>query len=173
MGVSTSMKPLGLELPAQRRDDARAGDEDLAHVRVGDEIEIALAIADLHVFQAVPLFGHGEQRLREELELLGVDAQFARAGAEQVALHADDVADIEHLEKLEIALADGVFLDVKLQALAILLEVREAGLAHVADGHQASGNADAHFGHRALRPSSRRSPPESRGTVWVNSYRPP
>ena len=79
-----------------------------------------------------------------------MDAQLARAGAEQVALHADDVADIEHLKKLEIAFADGVLLDVKLQALAILLEMREAGLPHVADGHQASGNADAHFGRQIL-----------------------
>ena len=41
--------------------------------------------------------------LREELELLRVNAQLAGARAEQVALHADDVADIEQLEEREIA----------------------------------------------------------------------
>ena len=47
------------------------------------------------------------------------------------------------LEELEIALADRVLLDVDLQALAVLLQVREAGLAHVAQGLQAAGDADA------------------------------
>ena len=86
-----------------RRSEAmmlRARHEDLAHFGIGDQIEIALAVAGLHVFQAVPFLGHGEQRLREEFELLHVDAQFAGAGAEQIAFDADDVAEIEQLEEL-------------------------------------------------------------------------
>ena len=83
--------------------------------------------------------------LREEFQLLGVDAQLAGAGAEQVAFHADDVAEVEQLEERVIALAHGVLLDVDLQALAVLLQVGEAGLAHVAQRHQASGNADPHL----------------------------
>ena len=138
------------QLPAQRRDDSRARDEDLAHVGIGDQIQIALAVARLHVFQAVPLLRHGEQRLAEELQLLRVDAQFAGARAEEIAFHADDVADIDQLEEREIALAHGVFLDVDLQALAVLLQVREAGLAHVTQRHQAPGDADAHLGHKLL-----------------------
>ncbi len=117
--------------------------EDLAHVGIRDQIEIALAVARLHILQAVPLLGHGEQRLRKELELLGVNAQFAGARAEQIAFHADDVADIEQFEQLVIALAHGVFLDVDLQALAILLQMREAGLAHVPQRHHAPGDAHA------------------------------
>ena len=128
------------QLPPQRGDNARAPNEDVAHGGIGDQIQIALAIANLHVLQAVPLFGHGEQGLGQEFDLFDVDAELAGAGAEQVAFDADDVADIEHFEKLEIALADGVFLDVKLQALTVLLEMREAGLSHVADRHHAAGN---------------------------------
>ena len=86
------MKSALFQLPAQRRDDLRARDEHLAHFGIGDQIEIALPVARLHVFQAVPLLGHGEQGLGKELELLGVDAQLAGARAEQVALDADDVA---------------------------------------------------------------------------------
>ena len=74
----------------------RARHEDLADLGIGDQVEIALAVAGLHVFQAVPFLRHGEQRLREELELLDVHAQLAGARAEEVALHADDVADIDH-----------------------------------------------------------------------------
>ncbi len=53
------------ELAAQRCDDFRARDEDLADFRIRDQIEITLAIARLDVFQAMPLFGHGEQSLCE------------------------------------------------------------------------------------------------------------
>ena len=147
MGVSTSMKPCASSCRRSDEINARARHEDLAHFGIGDQVQVALAVARLHVFQAVPLLGHGEQRLGEELQLLGVDAQLARAGAEQIALHADDVADIEHLEELEIALAHGVLLDVDLQTLAVLLQVREPGLAHVAHRHHAPGHdADAHLG---------------------------
>ena len=136
MGVSTSMKPRASSCRRSDEMTLRARDEYLAHVGIGDQVEIALPVARLHVLQAVPLLGHGEQRLGEELELLDVHAQLAGARAEQVAFHADDVADIEQLEELEIALADRVLLDVDLQALAVLLQVRESRLAHVAQRHQ-------------------------------------
>ena len=87
------------ELPPQRGDDLRARDEHLAHFGIGDQIEVALAVARLHVFQAVPLLGHGEQRLGEELQLLDVHAELAGARAEQIAFHADDVADIDQLDR--------------------------------------------------------------------------
>ena len=49
------------ELPAERRDDFRSCDERLPDVRIGDQVEIPLAIPRLDVLQAVPLFRHGEQ----------------------------------------------------------------------------------------------------------------
>ena len=52
------------------------------------------------------------------------------------------------LKSCEIALAHGVFLDVDLQALAVLLQVREAGLAHVTERHEASGDAHPHLRHQ-------------------------
>ena len=149
------------ELPPQRRDDPRARHEHLAHFGVRDQIQIPLPVARLHVLQPVPLLGHRQQRLREELELLRVNAQFARAGAEKVALHAHDIAHIEQLEELVIALADGVLLDIDLQPLAILLQMREARLCPC-------GAASSIFRRCARgppasipRPSSRRTPPES------------
>ena len=59
-----------LQLPPQGRDDLRARHEHFAHFGIGDQVEIALAVARLHVLEAVPLLGHREQRLGEELELL-------------------------------------------------------------------------------------------------------
>ena len=134
----------GLELPAQRGNDLGAGDEDLAHVGVGDQVEIALAVARFHVLQAVPLLRHGEQRLGELFQTLHVQAQLPCAGAEQVPFGAHDIADVEPLVELEVALRHAVTAHVDLQALAVLLQVGETGLPHAAQGSDASGYAHAH-----------------------------
>ena len=137
------MKPRASSCRRSEEMMLRARHEDLAHVGIRDQVEIALAVARLHVLQAVPLLRHGKQRLGQELELLRVDAELAGAGAEEIAFHADDVAEIDQLEQRIIALAHRVFLDVDLQPLAVLLQVREARLAHVAQRHHAAGDADA------------------------------
>src|SRR5262249_11093734 len=111
------------------------------HVGVGNEIEITLPVARFHVFQAVPFFGHGEQRLSQMLDLLDVHGKLAGARAEEIAFHADDVPDIDLLVQLEIALTDLVLLDVDLESFAILYEMREASLAHPAQRLHASGDA--------------------------------
>jgi hypothetical protein len=161
---------VAFQLAAQRRDYAAARQEDLAHFRVRDQIQIALPVARLHIFQAVPLLRHGEQRLRQVLQVLHMHAQLARARAEQVAFHADDVAHVDQLVDGEIALGDGVLLHVDLQPLAILRQVREPGLAHAAQGLHSSGDAHAHRRRkffRGLRPYSARIA----GIVWLNSKR--
>jgi hypothetical protein len=66
MGVSTSMKP--------RASSCRRSDEimrarvtnTLRDSGIRDQIQIALAVARLHVFEAVPFFGHGEQGFGKE-----------------------------------------------------------------------------------------------------------
>ena len=118
---------------------------------IRDQIEITLAIAGFHVFEAMPFLGHGEQRFREELQPLDMQAEFARPGAEQIAFGADDVAHVEQLEKLIVAFRHGVFFDVDLQSLAVLRMCMKAGLAHAADGLDASGDAHADFGHKFFR----------------------
>jgi hypothetical protein len=69
-----------------------------------------------------------------------VDGQLAGAGAEEIAAGADVVAEVEEFIEREALLADGVEADVDLEALAVLLESGEAGLALCADGHDAPGN---------------------------------
>ncbi len=115
---------------------------------VHEEVDVALAVAELGVFEAVVLVGQGEHGLGEEGDagLLGrggdVDGELAGAGAHEVAADADVVAEVEELVEGEGVLADVVFADVDLEALAVLLELGEAGLALEADGHDASGDGD-------------------------------
>ena len=67
----------------------------IANFRIGDQIQIALPVARLHVFQAVPFFGQRQQDLGEEEQFFDMNTQLAGLGAEQIAGNADDVADIE------------------------------------------------------------------------------
>ena len=131
----------GVEEAADGLHDARALGEDLTNLGV-DQIDVAHAVAQFHVGEPVELFRQRQQILGEEGELLDVDAELAGAGAEEVAFDADVVADVEQLVELPELVADGIFLDVDLQLFAGLLEMGEAGLAHEADGDEASGDGD-------------------------------
>ena len=148
-------------------------DEDFAAVEIGEQVDVALAIAQFDVGQAVELLRQREHGLGEEGQALDVHGELAGAGAEQVAGDADVVAEVEQLVEREALFADGVEADVDLQALAALLQGGEARLALRADGHDAAGDRHRHaigfqvFGRR-LR-STWRAPPEwcaRQGTGW-------
>ena len=78
----------------------------------------------------------------------GVEGEFAGAGAHEIAANADVVAEVEELIEVEEGFADVVLADVDLEALAVLLDLREAGFALDADGHDAAGDGgfDVHVG---------------------------
>ncbi len=122
---------------------------------VDEEVYVALAVAEFGVFEAVVLVGQGQHGLGEEGEGsvacgggADVDGELAGAGAEEVAADADVVAEVEELVEGEgvFTLLGGaayvVLADVDLEALAALLELREAGFALGADGHDAAGDGD-------------------------------
>ena len=117
-------------------------DEDFAGVEVGEEVDVALAIAQLDVGEAVIFLRQREHGLGEKGEPLDMDGELAGAGAEEIAGDADVVAEVEELVEREALLADGVEADVNLQALAALLQRGEARLALGADGHDAAGDGD-------------------------------
>ena len=73
-----------------------------------------------------------------------MNAEFARARAEQISADSDMIAQVKQLPKFVSRIADRIFLDVDLQPLAVLLQVREAGLAHQPDCHDASRNPHGH-----------------------------
>ena len=79
-----------------------------------------------------------------KVSLLDVDGQLSGASAKQISADPDVIAEIEQLVEVEALVADGVFLDVDLQLLPALLQVRESGLAHEADGHDAPRDANVH-----------------------------
>ena len=84
---------------ADALDDARAHDEHLAHLRIGDQIEVALPVARLDVGQSVPLLRQRTQGFPEQADLLHLDGQLVGLGAERAAADAGEVADVHQLEE--------------------------------------------------------------------------
>ena len=78
-----------------------AFDEDFAGVEIGEEVHVALAVAEFDVGEAVIFLRQGEHGLGEEGERLDVDGELAGAGAEEVAGDADVVAHVEQLVERE------------------------------------------------------------------------
>ena len=123
---------------ADRRDDAAARLEDAARVGIDDEIEIALPVADLDVGQAVPLLRQRQQALRQEVQPRRPDRELVGLRAEQPALDADPVAEIEQLEDLEIERRQRVLPDVDLDLRAAVGQHEEVRLAERADRENAA-----------------------------------
>ena len=95
----------GHELADRRRRRGCAISNTRRESGIDDQIEIALAIADLDVGQAVPFLGQRHEALGEEVQARRPDRQLVGLGAEQPPLDADPVAEIEQLEDLEVELA--------------------------------------------------------------------
>ena len=123
-------------------------------LRIDDQVEVALAVADLGVGEgverlAVLLLDDGQRtdRLREHGEALAVYRQLAAVGAEGEAFDADEVADVEQFLEDRVVErripfgADVVAADVDLDAARVVLQFEERGAAHDAARHDAAGDA--------------------------------
>ena len=116
--------------------------EDAPRIRVDDQVEVPLPVADLDVGQAVPLFGQRQEALRQELEPGGVNRQLVGPGPEHVAFDADEIAEVEQLEEAEVALAERVLPDVDLHPGLAVGDGEKIRLAEAADRQDAAGRPD-------------------------------
>ncbi len=91
---------------ADRRQHLGAQLEDLARALVRHQVELALAVAGLGVGDAVEEVGRVAQRLGEQHALAHLDRELAALGHVEVALDADDVADVEVFDPVERLLAE-------------------------------------------------------------------
>jgi len=125
---------------ADQADDAAALEKDLAHAGVDDHIEIALAVAGLHVGEAVPLLRQDLQRLGQQAQGIGAQGKLAGLGAEGDAGDANDIAEVELAKESEGLFADIVPSDIDLQATLAVLNLDKSGLAEIAPGHDPAGD---------------------------------
>ncbi len=123
-------------------DETRADLEDGTGARVGQEVQVALPCARLTVRQPVVLLRQGAERLGQHLEPVHRDAQLAGAGAEEAALHADDVAQVEQLEDLPRGAIQVLAAEVELEARGAVREIGEGHLAVTANGPHPARHTD-------------------------------
>ena len=131
------------ELP-QSPQHRRPLHKDLANIGVHEQVDIPLPVAQLSVGEAVILLRQRQHRLGEKRDRLDMNAQLAGPRAKEISGHANVVAQIEQLVELKALLANRILPDINLQPLAILLQMRKAGLALAANRHQPPGYRDIH-----------------------------
>ena len=135
-----------IEKAPQLADNLRAPQENFSRAVIGDQVQIALPVADLHVGQAVPFFRQRQQRLAQQGQFRDPHGEFAGPGSKQVPGNADEIAQIEQLKQFERPRAHDVELHVNLQSLARAGDVRKPGLAVQAERQDASGHAHGRLG---------------------------
>ena len=139
-GVSTSMKLRSFEPLADREDDLVARDEQLARVLVGEQVELAVAVAGARVAEPVVLVRRRAQRLGQQRALLHGERQLPALGHVHAADDADDVADVEAEDAVVGLLAEGVDAHDDLDRAGQVAHVQERGLAVPAPGDQPPGD---------------------------------
>src|SRR5713226_3621809 len=132
-----------IEKLSQLLNHSCAGRKYLARFFIGDEVEIALPVAQFHVRQAVPLLRQRQQRLGKEKDFLDPDGKLVGLGAKQVSAHTNRIAEIEKVEELEPVLPHNILFNVNLHALTGAEQVREARFPHEPKRNDAP--SDAHF----------------------------
>ena len=150
-----------IEVLAHGGDDLRTLDEGVLHLRIDNEVDIALTVAHFGIGESVVHHsvdflhdGKHAQRLAEQGKFLGMDAELAGLGDEGVALDSHHVTDVEEflphgvVHGLVLARADFVALDVNLDAAGLVLEFSERRCAHYATAHDTP--RDAHVREVAL-----------------------
>ena len=135
-----------VEKLAQRRQHPAAHLEHLARLGIDDEIEIALAIADLDVGQTVPLLRQRQMAFCKKLDPRRPDRQLVGARSEQMPLHADEVAEIEEPEQLEVALRQRILPDVDLNPRSAVRQNQKIRFAEAADAENAAARCGVYPG---------------------------
>jgi hypothetical protein len=136
---------LVLHEAADTRDDLRALLETQLRILVGQDIKMALAVAQLDVGETVPFFGHRQQRLGQHGDLVGVDREFAALGAPDLTGHADDVTEIDQRQQVSRRFGCRVLVAEDLNLARGVMDIHEhAGIARRID---AACNGDDVTGH--------------------------
>jgi len=132
---------LAVEIGAHRRDDPGPVGEQIARLLAGHQVQLAAAVARLHVAQPVVLVGGAAQRLCEQLECVHPQRQLPVAAAQHRPVHADQIAHVQRREPLEPLRAEHVEAGVQLDLPGPVYEVEEGRLAGPAPCQDPSGHA--------------------------------
>ena len=121
----------GVKETADATDDAAAPDESVGDFGVGDEVKVALAVADFHIAQAVPLFGQRAHSLGEDGQGSGFNGRLAGAGTHHRAGDAEEVAEVK-VGQQGVVVAEDIAAEHSLDDAGTVAQVQEGGAAHYA-----------------------------------------
>ena len=122
--------------------------EHLAHLGVDHQVDVALAVADLRVRQAVKFLGQRPRRLGQDPHALGHDGQLARLHDRRAADRADEVAPLRLLPERERRLAEQILADLDLDLTGAVEELHEGHLPERPEVHDASGHREVVVGEQ-------------------------
>ena len=132
---------MAVEESAQPAHDPGSDLEDPAGIGVRHQVEVALAVADLGVGEAVPLLRQWAQGLGKQRQALRSDRQLANACAQQFALGQQIVPEIEGVEQLVRRRIEEVAADKELQLPRAVVKVDENELSLLTDRPDSTGDA--------------------------------
>ena len=131
-----------VEIIAQMLDELRADDEVPLDLGVDDEVDIALTVAGFLIGQTVELLRQRQKGFGQQRDVLGAHGHFAALGPEDLALDADNIADVILLEAVVVVLIHLVLAGVELDSAFLVLQIAERDLTHAALGHHAPGDGN-------------------------------
>src|SRR3982075_3567837 len=82
-------------MAADRRHHPAAPEQSVSALRVHDQVEIALAIAQLDIRETVIFLGEGAQPLRENRNIGGVDRELAARRPPNQSFDTDQITDVQ------------------------------------------------------------------------------
>ena len=126
---------------AHMLDELRTDNKVSLHLGVDNQIHIALAITQLGIGKPVKLLRQRQQSLAQQSHLLHPHRHFSSLGAEYLALHAYDIADIVLLKAVILLLIQLILPGVELDAAGLVLQIAEGHFAHATLGHKAAGKS--------------------------------
>ena len=126
-GFNLKEAPL-IEPTADRADRNGTAAKGFPGVRGNDQIEIALAIALLHIGQTMPLVRQGLQALTEHLPALHLDRQFTAIGAAQAARDTNQVTGIHQGGEVTEIVSEGGLLNEQLNRARFIRQGEEGEL---------------------------------------------
>src|SRR5207253_422268 len=133
---------LPIQLIANTVDDLDPFDTPFEHLGAVNQVEIAMPQAIFHVLHAAPLVRVRQQRLAEKVDRVGENRQFTALGELELAIDAQEIAQVQLLRQCPASFADLLLPDINLNAFRPILEVEKLYLAHAAPLHDAASGTD-------------------------------
>ena len=109
---------------------------------IGEQVDVPPAVPLLEVGQPVPLLGRGQEALGQEGQARRKDGQLAGLGVSERAVNADQITQVQQLDKVPAQVANLLLADEDLDSFGPVAEVEEDHLALPALEHDPPGHPD-------------------------------